>query len=316
MMSDTIDILWRNLGPFLDQLRGEKRLADNTVVAYASDVKSFISFLKDEAATGEPLSLSAETIRGYCLKLGSSRHDRLSASVRKSKYAASSQERRLVGLKNYLRFLHREGCLEDDFSRFIELPRKPKHLPVHLSRKEVEDILEAATGNDFRATRNLAILEILYATGCRVSEVAGMNIDSVDIATGSAMVLGKGSKERKVIFGDFASRAIGRYLMFRLDKASHGEQALFVNKNGKRLSVRGFQRIVKQAGILANLAFEITPHALRHSFATHMLSGGADLRTIQELLGHSSLSTVQKYTHLETERLREVHSKTHPLGDG
>ena len=128
--------------------------------------------------------------------------------------------------------------------------------------------------------------------------------------------MGKGSKERIVILGEYAIRAIGRYLVFRNDKNIVDESALFVNRNGRRLSVRSVQRIVKKAGIMANIPSGITPHALRHSFATHMLEGGADLRTIQELLGHSSLSTVQKYTHLDTGRLKDVHSKTHPLGDG
>jgi len=315
-MTDPIEILLRNLGPYLDHLGGERRLSVNTVEAYASDVKTFISFLEERAAAGEPLPLTPETIREYSKVLGSPRHGKLPVSGKRSKFAASSQERRLVGLKGYLNFLHGEGKLDQDFSRFIELPRKPKHLPAHLSATEMERLLDAAAGDDFQAARNLAILETLYATGCRVSELVGMDIDKLDTVSGAIMVLGKGSKERIVILGEYAIRAIGRYMVFRDDKNIVDESALFVNRNGSRLSVRSVQRIVKKAGIMANIPSGITPHALRHSFATHMLEGGADLRTIQELLGHSSLSTVQKYTHLETGRLKDVHSRTHPLGDG
>jgi integrase/recombinase XerC len=291
-------------------------LAGNTVEAYASDIKSFISFLEDEAAAGEELPLSRETIREYCLRLGTSRHGKLPVKRAISKLAAASQERRLVGLSSYLRFLFDMEYTNEDLSEFIELPRKPKHLPVHLSKKEIIDILHQASGNDFFAVRNLAILETLYATGSRVSELAALDLERIDLSTGSAEVSGKGSKERIVIIGDFAVRAISRWLVFRTDRAPADESALFINKRGKRLSVRSIQRIVKKAGALANLPSGITPHAVRHSFATHLLAGGADLRTIQELLGHSSLSTVQKYTHLETERLKQVHSESHPLGDG
>jgi len=314
-LGNTIDILWRNLPGFLDHLRGERRLAANTIEGYAADVKSFITFLEEQATLGDELPLAQDTIRAYSTRLGSSRHLKTQSTIA-GKLAASSQERRLIGLKGYLRFLHRRGVMHEDLSRFIELPRKPKHLPVHLSRREMELVLDAATGDGFLAVRNLAIIETIYATGCRVGEIAGLDINSIDLSTCSARVRGKGSKDRVVVFGRFALRALRRWLAIRGEKAKPDETALFVNKRGRRLNVRTIQRLVKSAGLLAGLPAEITPHALRHSFATHMLSGGADLRTIQELLGHSSMSTVQKYTHLDIEKIREVHSKTHPLGDG
>ena len=314
-MADTIDILWRNLPNYLDHLRGERRLASNTIEGYAADVKSFIAFLEEQAALGDTLPLSQATIRAYSTRLGSARHIKVQSTL-PIKLAASSQERRLIGLKGYLKFLHRRGIIDEDLGRFIDLPRKPKHLPVHLSRREMELILDTATGDDFLAVRNLAIIETIYATGCRVSEIAGLDINSIDLSTCSARVRGKGSKDRIVVFGQFARRALHRWLTTRAAKAKPDEAALFVNKHGRRLNVRTIQRLVKHAGLLAGLPVGITPHALRHSFATHMLSGGADLRTIQELLGHSSMSTVQKYTHLDIEKIKEVHSKTHPLGDG
>ena len=314
-MANTIDILWRNLPKYLDHLRGERRLAANTIESYAADIKSFISFLEEPATLGDVLPLSKATIRAYSARLGSSRHIKLESSL-PPKLAASSQERRLIGLKGYLRFLYRRGVIRDDLSRYIDLPRKPKHLPVHLSRREMELVLDTATGDDFLAVRNLAIIEVIYATGCRVSEIAGLDINTIDLPACSARVRGKGSKERVVVFGQFAQRALRRWLSTRTGTAKHDEAALFVNKRGGRLNVRSIQRLVKHAGLLAGLPAGITPHALRHSFATHMLSGGADLRTIQELLGHSSMSTVQKYTHLDIEKIKQVHSKTHPLGDG
>ncbi len=314
-MANSIEILWQSLVPFLNHLRGERRLSSNTVEAYASDVKSFISFLEDKASGGEDVELSAEIIREYCRMLGSSRHLNLPIKKDTSRLAAASQERKLVGLKKFLGFIAARGFMDDDFSRYIELPRKPKHLPAHLSRKEMVELLEAASGDDFTAVRNMAILETLYATGCRVSEIAGMNVDGIDFSSGSAMVLGKGSKERVVMLGEYALRAIKRYLIFREENLKPGEAALFISRNGRRLTSRSIQRIVKKAGLRAGIDIDITPHALRHSFATHMLEGGADLRTIQELLGHSSLSTVQKYTHMETGRLKKVHAESHPLGD-
>ena len=314
-MSKNIDMLWGNMARYLTHLRGERRLARNTIEAYAADIKSFISHLEEEALLGNELPLAPETIRTYAGKLGALHHGTLK-SKRPAKLAASSQERRLVGLKGYLKFLFSKGLTNEDLSQFIDLPRKPKLLPVHLSRKEMERVLDSITGGDFKALRNLAIIETIYATGCRVSEIVGLDLDHIDLTGGSARVMGKGGKERIVILGRFAQRAIRRLLILRAEKNISTEEALFTNRSGRRLSVRTIQRLVKNAGFAADLPTEITPHALRHSFATHMLSGGADLRTIQELLGHSSMSTVQKYTHLNMQRIKDIHSKAHPLGDG
>ncbi|MGZ3711803.1 MAG: tyrosine-type recombinase/integrase, partial [Bdellovibrionota bacterium] len=202
--------------------------------------------------------------------------------------------------------------IQKDSAARIPLPKAEKKLPAYLSVEETERLLIAPEEGTREGLRNRAILELLYSTGLRVSELAALDLSDLS-AEGTILVLGKGKKERLVVFGTYARKSVDEYLAMRNEfKPDEDEVALFVNSRGGRLSVRGIERIVHDSAMLAGLPNDVSPHTLRHSFASHLLARGADLRVIQELLGHSSLSTTQKYTHIEIEQLMREYQDAHP----
>ena len=276
--------------------------------AYGDDLARFRAFLAEFLAKPPealaPSDADSLAVRSYL------------ASLRKDGLQKSSMGRHLSALRTFFSFLVREGALEDNPARAVASPKRERPLPRALSLNEAEAVVEARDGEDALAVRDRALLELLYATGLRVSELVALNVPDVDLSSRQLRALGKGRKERIVPFGEKAEKALRAWLPERKRLLSDTErrEPLFLNAHGSRLTDRSVRRVLLRAIALTD-ARAASPHALRHSFATHLLAAGADLRAIQELLGHSSLSTTQRYTHLDAERLMEVYRKSHPKGE-
>lgn len=297
---------------YLRHLEEERNLSPHTVKAYRSDLERFVGFvgpvyLGRDADTVRPGEVDAMAIRSFLAELA------------RSGVGATTQARALSAVRGLFRFACREGVLQDNPATRVRTPKQRQRLPRHLRPGEMEDLLEAADGKDSLERRDRALLELLYASGLRVGELVSLDWREIDLEGRVLRVMGKGGKERMVPFGRPAAAALKQWLEVWEDvrgKASGdgGELAepVFLNYRGGRLSDRSVRRILDRAVDAAALAAGVHPHTLRHTFATHLLEGGADLRTIQELLGHSSLSTTQRYTHLEVERLLQVYRQSHP----
>jgi tyrosine recombinase XerC len=279
-------------------LEEEKNLSFQTVKSYTSDIKDFLKFLlsqsKDLKDVGYP------TVREY---LG---------SLQKKERRKSTLARRVASLRSFFHFLYLKGHLESFPLSGIRGPKRGRKIPTYLEEEEVERLLNAAKGEDFIRLRDKAILELLYATGMRAAELVNLELENLDLGSETVKVRGKGSKERIIPVGIYAVNAIKTYLPVRGEKVKPEVKALFVNRFGGRLSDRSLRKKMNQYLELANIQKPAGPHILRHSFATHLLNRGADIRSIQELLGHEQLSTTQVYTHLNTRRLKETYQTTHP----
>ncbi len=283
------------LAAFLRYLEVEKRASDHTVRSYRSDLEQFLAFLRAAGAPGEAPAVDAvdaRLVRGWLARLHASGRD------------PATIARKLAALRSWFRFLVRRGRLERNPAREVRGPRLPGKLPTFLPHDESHGLLEDAGAS----ARDRAILEVLYATGLRVSELAGLDLAGVDRAARTVTVRGKGGKERIVPYGAAAARALAAWL------ARRGERPgpLFVNVRGGRLSARGIRAVVRRRARAAGITRRVTPHTLRHTFATHLLDGGADLRVIQDLLGHSRLRTTQRYTHVGADHLMRVYDAAHP----
>lgn len=281
----------------------ERGLAKNTVVSYRRDLEAYRDFLAGVAKSSLAES-SRDTIRDFMLH-------------QKDKgLSAASIARNLTALRMLYRFLARERLIKTDVSTYIDTPRLWKHIPDVLDLAEVERLIEAPDLNLSQGVRDRAILELMYATGMRVSEVSGMKLNDVNMDVGFVRCLGKGRKERLIPLGKKAVAAIGRYLeRVRPQSAKKGaSQELFLNRSGKRLSRISIWKLVKIYARRAKIKKPIKPHLLRHSFATHLLERGADLRSVQEMLGHANISTTQIYTHVNRDRLKSIHKSYHPRG--
>ncbi len=292
---------------YLRHLRDERNLSPNTLRAYRRDLERFIAFLAAdylgrEAATLAPRDADALAVRSYL------------AGLARTEVGARSRARALSALRGFFRYAVREGERPDDPTAGVPAPRQPHHLPRHLRPGEIERLLEAAAGDEPLARRDRALLELLYASGLRVGELVGLDWGDLDLEARVLRVLGKGGRERMVPFGRPAAAALGRWLESWPGLRAGGDtsEPIFLNHRGGRLTDRSVRRILDRYVRQASLAAGVHPHTLRHTFATHLLEGGADLRAIQELLGHSSLSTTQKYTHLELDRLLSVYRESHP----
>ena len=292
---------------FLDALEFERNAAANTRKAYATDLSQLISFLtrRHGGSPPAPESVTADDLRAFLSHL----HGQGIQKV--------SMARKLACTRSFFKFLCRVERLERSPAHGIASPRFPKRLAPHLNVDGVIALMATPDQATDVGRRDRALLEMLYATGGRCSEVIGLDLDVLDFAARNATVFGKGSKERVVFFGSKAAEAIEVYLPVRTRWRRAGRQLpdggpLFCNSRGHRLSDRSVRRLVSVHVRHAALSAGITPHALRHSFATHLLDGGADLRDIQELLGHASLNTTQRYTHVSSAKLMEVYDKAHP----
>lgn len=289
---------------FLKFLSVERNASPLTVKSYREDLTSLTQYLTDAYGhTPTPAELTPLDLRGYVSAL----HD--------AGYAKTSISRRLASLRTFFKFAQREELAESNPAKPLRNPRPDRKLPHFLSTQEVGKLLDAPPANDPQGLRDRAILEVMYSAGLRVSELVGLNIGSIDLEEGVARVRGKGRKERLAPIGSFALRAVQRYLRVRVisPKEPSGSQGpLFTNRFGQRLTTRSVGRMLEKHLQVSGLDTRTTPHTLRHSFATHLLDAGADIRSVQELLGHKSLVTTQIYTHISTAGLRAVYEKAHP----
>jgi len=291
---------------FLNYLTVEKGFSRNTTEAYKNDLNQLVGFLEEEAKGGTVLPWTAfdrQAVLSYLTNL------------KERRYAATTVARKVAAIKSFFGFLVAEGLVKENPTRDVPSPRVGKSLPKPISITQARQLLEET---EKRATpeakRDKAMLQLLYASGMRVSELVSLNLKDVDTEGGYVRCFGKGGKERLIPIHSQAVAALKEYINQghpRL-KPGGGEDALFLNRRGERLTRQGLWQIIKGYAKAAKLGVEITPHTLRHSFATHMLSGGADLRSVQELLGHANISTTQVYTHLTTEHVRKAYEKSHP----
>ena len=294
--------------PYIDRfahwLTVEKSYSTHTVESYCRDLAEFDDF----AGLGEPGKITTLLVRAFVYNLS-------------KRNKGASVARKLSALRTFFRYLQREGEIAGNPVLAISMPKQDRYMPAFLTVDEVFSLLEAPGGEDTFAARDRAVLEMLYSTGMRVAELVGLELESLDLTEETVRVLGKGKKERLVPVGRPALEAIRKYLPQRQELSRHRVErgrdpevrALFLNSRGQRLTVRSVERLVSDYAIRAGIINRVTPHALRHSFATHLLEMGADLRVVQELLGHASLSTTQKYTHLNLDHLSRVYDQAHPL---
>lgn len=290
------------LQSFTEYLQLEKNYSDHTVTAYRKDLEHFLSFLEEQAIP----SLNEVTYKDARLYL---------TQLHEKRFAKKSVARKISCLRSFYKFLQRESWCEFNPFLHVSIPKLEKRLPAFFYEEEMAKLLQAIDTTTPLGQRNKALLEFLYATGVRVSECSGVRLTDLDFATGVALVRGKGRKERYVPFGTYAKRAIQVYINDGRKKLLNGQPDhtyLFVNHRGRPLTPRGIRHILEKLIEKAGMTQQIHPHMLRHTFATHLLNQGADLRTVQELLGHSRLSTTQIYTHVSSEFLQKNYHAHHP----
>ncbi|MFG0319027.1 MAG: tyrosine recombinase XerC [Planctomycetota bacterium JB042] len=307
--------LYASLEEFLTHLRSLKAASPHTLRAYSNDLVQFIEFARARGqgtTDAVDVLLVREWIRHY-------REGRDGGGAR----AKTSMARKLSALRSFFRWLLERDEIEENPAVAVRRPKRDRPLPKFLDEEEVERLLRAPEGDDFGAIRDRALLELLYSTGTRVAEVVGADVADLDLAGGSLRVRGKGKKERLCILGEPAVAALGRYLALRdrrLAEAGRREGALFLNdrrgpKGLKRLTDRSVRRLLKEYLAKAGLDPKASPHTIRHSFATHLLNRGANLRLVQEFLGHERITTTQIYTHLDVKRLTDAYRESHPRAD-
>jgi len=295
---------------FKKYLIGEKDASPNTVSAYLNDLTQFEAFLLETGHACNNSEIQIDQVDRLTLRSFMSR-------LYEKSNSGTSMGRKLSTLSSFFKFLCREGYIKTNVAKTIPVPKKINKLPSHLSVDEVFRLLELPKPESFPGTRDRAILEMFYGTGIRVSELVGLSPDDLKLEQRNVKVLGKGKKERILPLGKQSTEILKSYLQFRTKyiknkKVEPPPSALFLNQRGQSISVRGVRKIISQYIRTNNFPENISPHSLRHTFATHMLEAGADLRAIQEMLGHASLSTTQKYTHLTIDRLTETYDKAHP----
>lgn len=290
---------------FLDFLADQKHASEQTLRAYGADLAQFGSFLAEEHTGGDapgPAGIDTLAVRAFV------------ASLHRRGLKKSSIARKLSAVRSFLEHATRDGQIESNPGRPVPTPKLPKLLPKALTVDEVFALLDSIPVEALADARDRAILEFLYASGLRVGELVSLDLEDVDVPGGMVRVLGKGRKVRLVPFGGKAAEALRRWIQASdtLRRVGRGRDALFLNLRGERLGDRSVRRILDRRLRDAALRANVSPHALRHTFATHMLGAGADLRAIQELLGHASLSTTQRYTHLDVDSLMKVYDHAHP----
>lgn len=299
--------LRRQLDRYLRHLEIERGLSGNTVAAYRRDLTAFLTALAERGVT-DAGALDAEVVHGYVVSLRD----------RPTPLSASSSARVISSIRGLTRFLLEEGVIERDPAEALTAPKQAKRLPKALTHAQVEALLGATDGDDPVRMRDKALLELLYATGARVSEAVALDVDDLIGSDGTPeliRVIGKGDKQRIVPVGSYARAAVEAYLVRARPLLVAGRRstpALFLGARGARLSRQNAWLIIRSAAERAGITLEVSPHSLRHSFATHLLAGGADVRVVQELLGHASVATTQLYTHVTIDSLRDAYQQSHP----
>ena len=287
------------LDQFINQLRVERGLATNTILAYSHDLIGFFDFLKRRGVS--TVQVNQDDLLSFIAE-------------KRTQLSPRSLTRNLVSIRMFYRFLVAEGKIDSNPARLMGIPKMYRHLPDILSRDEVEALLLQPDTLTVLGRRDKAILELLYATGLRVTELVSLKMTNINLEIGCIRTIGKGSKERIVPMGTKALDSLKEYLTeSRPSFLKTGEFSyLFLNSRGKPMTRQGLWKIIKNYALKAGITKTVTPHTVRHSFATHLLEGGADLRSVQIMLGHSDISTTQIYTHIARERLKEVHERYHP----
>jgi integrase/recombinase XerC len=302
------------LKDFLLYLRLNRNASLHTVAAYESDLSQFLKFIARSKETHidklEPADIEVTVIRGFL------------ADLHRQRISASSSARKLSALRTFIRYLRREELVDSNPSALVSAPKQGVTIPAHLTVDEMNRLLEMPDPSTPLGRRDRAILELFYASGLRLSELVALDVESIDVSRKMVRALGKGRKERLVPFNTATADALRAWLKDRgatgatstrgAAGARGAKAPLFLNYRGERLSARSVDRLVRRYVAACGAKFSISPHALRHSFATHLLARGADLRAIQELLGHARLSTTQRYTHVNAAQLIEVYKKSHP----
>ena len=288
---------------FLSHLSVERGLSQNTIKSYSQDLAKFINYLSGHAVNSWA-GVKRQHIQNYLLYL------------KDKGLSSNSISRNLVSIKVLFKFLVQENFLRENVASVLESPKLWRSLPDVLTTEEVSRLLNAPSVRNWMGIRDRAVLELMYATGMRVSEVVELVLNNLNLDVGYAKCTGKGGKERIVPLGGLAKKAIQKYIQRARPKlaGSSGDKHLFLSRLGKKISRQSFWKMVKKYTRAVRIKKEITPHTLRHSFATHLLEHGADLRSVQEMLGHADISTTQVYTHINKERLKGIHKKFHPRG--
>lgn len=289
---------------FLRYLKIERNASELTLKSYSEDFGSLLDYFRDRVGDiVDPAEVQIPQLRGYV------------AYLHECDYARTTIARRLASLRSFFRYCQREGLVSSNPAKVLRTPRVGRKLPHFLTTEQITKLLEAPPANQDEGLRDRAILETLYSAGLRVAELVGLNVDHWDQDANIIRVFGKGKKERIAPIGRFAAQALYRWLEVRKEAPGAGPKdqgALFLNRFGTRLTTRSIGRMLEKYLKLTGLDKLTTPHTLRHSFATHLLDGGADLRSVQELLGHKSLTTTQIYTHVSTKRLKDTYENAHP----
>ncbi len=292
---------------FLSQLTGVRNLSSRTVKAYEGDLEQFGLWCKREGIN--PLSVSHRQLRGYL------------AELTRAQYSERTVNRRLSALRSFFAWLVREGKSTEDVAAAISSPKISKSLPHVMSDGQVRRLLATCEGSQPKDIRDRAILELMYASGARISEVSNLDVGDIDFSSGQVRLFGKGSKERIVPLYPAALSALSEYLenvrpLYVAKRKTPGDQGFFLSTRGRRMSAAALRTVFETRVSEAGLDPSLTPHAMRHTFATVLLDGGADLRSVQELLGHENLATTQIYTHVSVERLKGIARQAHPRGEG
>ena len=295
------NLLKDNVDNFINFLAVERGLAENTLLAYRRDLEKYGTYLKKKGIE----DINRVTRQDITNFMYAQKQEGLSAN---------SISRGLAAIKTFHRFLVRERLAKEDPTHLVDTPKLWKRVPEVMSQSEVESVIDAAQGKGWQAVRDRAVLELFYASGMRVSELSNLKMENMNLEVGYVRCIGKGSKERIIPVGQKARDAIQKYYQKTRQKLAKDPAVshLFLSRLGKRISRQSIWKIIKQCARKAGIKRAIKPHTLRHSFATHLLEGGADLRAVQEMLGHSDISTTQIYTHVDRERLKTIHKQFHP----
>ena len=293
----------QDLEDFKSYITAEKNFSENTAKAYVSDILSFLVWMDEESCE----EVTFPKIRDYM------------HFIRKFDYKKTTISRKIASLRTFYKYLYRERKIDSNPAMNLNNPKRPKSLPKFLTPEEVEQILNGIKIETPSGYRNRAILELLWATGMRVSELSGLNFGDLNLRENEIRVFGKGAKERIILVSDRAKNFLERYIDSARDLVAKGyivdrqeNSPVFINNTGYRLQTKTIRNVINDVVEKINLPKHVTPHIFRHSFATHLIENGADLRVVQELLGHASISNTQIYTHLSTQHLKEVYDETHP----
>lgn len=289
----------KELDDFINYLEYERNYSDNTIIAYKNNILQLINYL-ESININDIKSVKYETIRGYL------------SYLHENKYKSKSISRMISSMRSFFKYLKVENIITNNPMTLISNPKLEKKLPKYLTINEVESILSAPDMNDKIGIRDAFILELLYVSGIRVSELVNIKLNDIEESQRRIKILGKGNKERYVLYGSRCSELLKKYISVRSDFLKYPNDYLILSKTGRKINTREIRNIINRIKVKAGVSISISPHTFRHTFATHMLNEGADIRAVQELLGHENLSTTTIYTHLTNEKLRRTYLNTHP----